>query len=688
MSCEPDLTIRVTTTVDGESGSLRAAVDQANRANAPVRIEVPTGTYELTRCAEDGDNSGGDLDLTTNANVRIEAAGANAVIRQTCPDRVLEAHGSGVVSIVGVTLSGGREESAVDGDGGGIKGGSVVLSRVTLSDNVAARGGGIACSTLTADQIVVTGNRALERGGGVFVTTKAVVQRADVSENVARLGAGLAAGEELVISHSRVADNRASTESWPGTGPDGDEMGGVGIWAPSVVGDALTVAGNRVEMCSHVLPELPKLYGRGAGIRAERVSLVNSTISGNSGPPNCYFENLFAPVAGIGIYAAEVELDHCTVVGNEGGETIEAPRLTSRSSVLIAGSYADVCKSPVVAQGTYNWFDDASCNITGMGNRLAPPSNFLLGPLRDNGGPVPTHAPFLGSPLIDAVPTHSCVITSDARGVTRPQGARLRCDMGAVEVEQPSEIGAANLGIGFSVAPTTVVAGVNATWQLTLHNYGPNPSAPAVWLDVQGVDVQSLTATEDGVCHVQSPVGCTFAVLQPGSSAVITLTASSVWPASTVTVGATLSGPSLQPPFTDDQASSTSVGTADGLLRPAITSRGDVVTVDLLSIDPEKPVVSYQSGLIWPPGPTIIRVTFHAADGVSADSGTIFGNSDYVPGSFPASETPFYSTRFALTFAGEPPALLGELEVHPGLNRLDGPRMIPVYYQPAPSPAD
>jgi uncharacterized repeat protein (TIGR01451 family) len=62
-----------------------------------------------------------------------------------------------------------------------------------------------------------------------------------------------------------------------------------------------------------------------------------------------------------------------------------------------------------------------------------------LGPLDDNGGDTRTHALQPGSPAIDE---GSCTdisgepITSDQRGVARPQGAG--CDVGAYELGQPS----------------------------------------------------------------------------------------------------------------------------------------------------------------------------------------------------------------------------------------------------------
>ena len=47
-SCDPADVVHVTSSADGASGSLRAAIEQANAANRAVRIEIPTGNYELT----------------------------------------------------------------------------------------------------------------------------------------------------------------------------------------------------------------------------------------------------------------------------------------------------------------------------------------------------------------------------------------------------------------------------------------------------------------------------------------------------------------------------------------------------------------------------------------------------------------------------------------------------------------
>jgi len=83
--------------------------------------------------------------------------------------------------------------------------------------------------------------------------------------------------------------------------------------------------------------------------------------------------------------------------------------------------------------GNFNFVDDDSCGIIGSGNQMV--TSPKLGPLRDNGGAVPTRKPRGNSPLVDAIDTYACypyAVVEDARGVSRPQ--RKRCDIGAVGV--------------------------------------------------------------------------------------------------------------------------------------------------------------------------------------------------------------------------------------------------------------
>jgi hypothetical protein len=94
------------------------------------------------------------------------------------------------------------------------------------------------------------------------------------------------------------------------------------------------------------------------------------------------------------------------------------------------------CEGLVDTTGGHNLDGDGTCIASGgVGNLTAAAD---LGPLADNGGPLPTHAPDPNSPVIDAgspeVPGSGgdACSASDARGVARPEGAG--CDIGAFEL--------------------------------------------------------------------------------------------------------------------------------------------------------------------------------------------------------------------------------------------------------------
>ena len=82
-----------------------------------------------------------------------------------------------------------------------------------------------------------------------------------------------------------------------------------------------------------------------------------------------------------------------------------------------------------VGGGVYKFdFVDASPWGSCTGTNTA--GNALLGLLQNNGGAVPTLLPAANSPVVNQINT-PCTLTTDARGVARPQGNK--CDYGAAE---------------------------------------------------------------------------------------------------------------------------------------------------------------------------------------------------------------------------------------------------------------
>lgn len=129
-----------------------------------------------------------------------------------------------------------------------------------------------------------------------------------------------------------------------------------------------------------------------------------------------------------------------------------------------------------VLSGDYNIVSDTSCGFTQPHDQQG--MNPLLGPLASNGGPTPTHALLPGSPAIDA---GSCVagVTTDQRGIARPQGAT--CDIGAYEYQYvaPSPAGRTGSSTAVNPAPAPIPrsgGSASASGQGVLPTPNPLPS--------------------------------------------------------------------------------------------------------------------------------------------------------------------------------------------------------------------
>lgn len=191
-------------------------------------------------------------------------------------------------------------------------------------------------------------------------------------------------------------------------------------------------------------------YGHGGGIgNYYNATLIaaNSTISHNTG---------WLGGGGIANFVASATIINSTIFENiadgppgfQGGGDAIADAWSSAGSIIVKNS---ILASPTqglgddigIAAGVltslgHNIIGDASGALmfTASGDLIS--TDPLLGPLANNGGPTPTHAPLPGSPAIDAVPLADCTdvngaaITSDQRGVVRPQGAA--CEIGSFEL--------------------------------------------------------------------------------------------------------------------------------------------------------------------------------------------------------------------------------------------------------------
>ena len=193
-ACQQHARFVVTTTDDRSNHSLRAAIDWANgvdsRQSDGVVIELAPGEYRLSRCGTDDSNGAGDLDLTTDLPVVLRGAGPDVVIRQTCAgERVLDTLGEGLVTLSGITVSGGNltgTDPSLPVRGGGIRAAAnLVLQGAAVTGNSAQ---GLPGQAASAGGLAIAGTTAF--GGGVFVQGELIAIDSTILQNTARGGDG------------------------------------------------------------------------------------------------------------------------------------------------------------------------------------------------------------------------------------------------------------------------------------------------------------------------------------------------------------------------------------------------------------------------------------------------------------------------------------------------------------------
>ena len=204
-----------------------------------------------------------------------------------------------------------------------------------------------------------------------------------------------------------------------------ENAGGGGIYVEA--GATLNLNGVTVSS-SHTLA------GDGGGIFADSATLniTNSTITGNTTPNHG---------AGIAVTGGTTNITNSTITANHNQTGL-------LGGIAVFGTLN--LRSSIVAGNTNDSIVDTSPNFSGnitslgynvIGSLGTPPNNAVytahptdqvgvtdaqlnLGPLQNNGGPTPTHAPGSGSVAIDK--GHSSGATADQRGLVRP------CDLASV----------------------------------------------------------------------------------------------------------------------------------------------------------------------------------------------------------------------------------------------------------------
>lgn len=450
---EGGVTWPVTQCGDDGAGSLRATLAGAAPGDTIDLGALTCGTVTLTT---------GALAVVQHGLTLRGPGAASLALAGNGSDRVLRHTGTGTLTIEGLTVRGGvvtgTDPDATVRGGCIVSDGSVVLTGATVrecsvSATSLARGGCIAAAgaTLTDSRLeacrveIVGGASHVAAGGALFADgsrdvalVRSTITGSEVdSPSGGALGGGVYvgyAGGTVTVTDSTLSGNRATGRPYAAgygyfTADQG--MGGAILSHNHIRAERSTFSGNEAGSGGAIAMI-------GGDIAADRLVLINSTVSGNT-----------AQSMGGGIWTllGGVRLSNSTIAFNEagygaGGMLPQHP--------LFQGVYdfpPRIDSSIVAANTTYYGIADIDTQlpklvIAGSGNLIgassvAVPPDTLAGdprllPLADNGGPTRTHALAADSPAIDAGANPEGLV-HDQRGEGHARLSGAAVDIGAFE---------------------------------------------------------------------------------------------------------------------------------------------------------------------------------------------------------------------------------------------------------------
>ncbi len=399
----------------GGSCSLADAISAANDDAAVGGCTAGSGTdtVELTGdvTVTEVDNGENGLPQVVSA-IGVEGNGFAIGRHPAAPEmRLFEVRPEGTLRLADVTLSSGTV--ALEFGGAILNRGTLLVENSEITESQAVQGGGIAnaSGSTTLVDSTLSNNYALGYGGGIYTSYDGtlVVTDSTISGNYAAWsGGGLFGYGGVTVTGSTISDNQTG-----GTG------GGIRLnYQTSTITDS-------------VLTNNTAGLGGGVynGLYSE-LSLINSTVSGNSG-------------SGVEMYlfAGSTELINTSVVGNSPHGIYVGGLYTvvTMSNTVVAYNSVSSCGGYSILDGGGNLDDDGTCPgsspITGLDPVLA-----------DNGGPTRTHALLAGSSAIDAGGV--CGLLADQRRF----GRQALCDSGAFELDAAPAVGAAVEGLNVQLA--------------------------------------------------------------------------------------------------------------------------------------------------------------------------------------------------------------------------------------------
>jgi uncharacterized repeat protein (TIGR01451 family) len=515
--------------------------------------------------------------------------GDTLAIQGTCKGTFDSAHSLTLLGSTGATLDGQEAGPVLTVDVGK----TVSVGNLTITNgNGSAAGGILNNGSLTLTNSTVSGNSATPGtspnfgGGGIFnqggglTLTNSTVSGNSASVGSVRNGVGgiLSLGGSLTLTNSTVSGNSATSDVCCSTAVGGIAIGGfTGPASLTLTGS--TVSGNSGSALSDAFG------GILASAPGAHVTATNSTLSGNSATATGGTDAFSSAVGGVSNSGGSLSLTSVTLAGNSvsepnggflppvgGVSNFFGGTLTAQNSLVAGQSGGPNCFGLAASSdGGYNLDDGTSCGFSSANHSLSN-TNPMLDPagLKDNGGTTQTIALLSGSPAINAIPpgVNGCgtTITTDQRGVSRPQGAG--CDIGAFELVPPG----ADLSINKSGAPNPVVSGNRLTYTIAVTNNGPQDATAVTVTDAlpgslhfNSVSSSQGTCTRSTATNPQPKGGtvtCSVGNLANAAKASITIVVTATTPG-TLTNTAQVAGKETDPDSSNNSATATTtvVGT-------------------------------------------------------------------------------------------------------------------------------